>query len=62
VPVEMWKTDLNCFEHWIYISTGIVENLWKIYFPVENFDKKTLFPHFHRQKKSLPCGNVENFF
>jgi len=30
-------------------------------FPVENLDKITAFPDFHRSKISPSCGNVENF-
>jgi hypothetical protein len=42
----MWKTGLTNKKHYLYASTGGVENLWKIILPVEILDKKTLFPQF----------------
>jgi hypothetical protein len=57
----MWKTNLISCNDYLYISTGIVEKMWKSHLPVDNSDENIDSPHFHRSKIVVTCGNVENF-
>ena len=57
----MWKTHLTYCEHKFYISTGVVEKMWKTHLPVDKNERNVSFHVFHRCKKSPSCGNVENF-
>jgi hypothetical protein len=58
----MWKTDLIDCNNYAYISTALVDKMWKNNLSVENLDKSIALQYFHRTKMSLTCGNVENFY
>jgi hypothetical protein len=58
----MWKTDLIDYNNSTYISTGLVDKMWKNNLSVENLDNSIALQYFHRAKMTLTCGNVENFY
>ncbi len=60
----MWKTVLNFAAIKLPRPQPCgkrVENVWKKIIPVEKNDKLTVASLFPQAKKTLACGNVENF-
>jgi hypothetical protein len=46
----MWKTGLIICNNKTYISTGLVDKMWKSKFSVENLEQIITLPNIHRIK------------